>query len=71
MDEYESLSHSKWECKYHVMFIPKGRRRRCMGTEEVFGRRCSASWQSKRKAGSRKSAVRDAVTVSIAPGHDR
>lgn len=23
MDEYESLSHSKWECKYHVVFIPK------------------------------------------------
>jgi REP element-mobilizing transposase RayT len=22
MDEYESLSHSKWECKYHVVFIP-------------------------------------------------
>ena len=27
MDEYESLSHSKWECKYHVIFIPKCRRR--------------------------------------------
>jgi putative transposase len=27
MDEYESLSHTKWECKYHVIFIPKYRRR--------------------------------------------
>ena len=27
MDEYESLSHTKWECKYHVVFIPKGRRK--------------------------------------------
>jgi putative transposase len=27
MDDYESLSHSKWECKYHVVFIPKGRRK--------------------------------------------
>src|SRR6266446_5709011 len=27
MDDYESLSHSKWECKYHVVFIPKCRRR--------------------------------------------
>ena len=26
MDEYESLSHCKWECKYHVVFIPKCRR---------------------------------------------
>ena len=23
MDEYESLSHSKRECKYHIVFIPK------------------------------------------------
>jgi hypothetical protein len=27
MDEFESLSHTKWECKYHVVFIPKFRRR--------------------------------------------
>ena len=27
MDRPESLSHSLWECKYHVVFIPKYRRR--------------------------------------------
>ena len=27
MDEYESLNHTKWECKYHVVFIPKYRRK--------------------------------------------
>ena len=27
MNEYHSLSHTKWECKYHVVFIPKGRRK--------------------------------------------
>ena len=27
MDEYESRSHTKWECKYHVVFIPKCRRK--------------------------------------------
>jgi REP element-mobilizing transposase RayT len=27
MDEFESLSHSKWECKYHIVFIPKFRRK--------------------------------------------
>jgi putative transposase len=27
MNEYESLNHTKWECKYHVGFIPKGRRK--------------------------------------------
>ena len=24
---YESLKHSKWDCKYHVVFIPKFRRK--------------------------------------------
>ena len=24
---YQSLSHSKWDCKYHVVFVPKRRRR--------------------------------------------
>lgn len=31
MDEAKSLSHSKWECKYHVVFIPKCRRRTLYG----------------------------------------
>ena len=31
MDDYESLKHTKWECKYHVVFIPKCRRRTLYG----------------------------------------
>ncbi len=31
MDEYGSLSHTKWECKYHVVFIPKRRRKTLYG----------------------------------------
>ena len=27
MNEFQSLSHTKWECKYHVVFIPKYRRK--------------------------------------------
>jgi len=27
MDDYESLSHTAWECQYHVVFIPKCRRK--------------------------------------------
>ena len=27
MDDHESLSHTKWDCKYHVVFIPKCRRK--------------------------------------------
>ena len=43
MDEAKNLNHTKWECKYHVVFIPKCRRkvlygdlRRYLG--EVFRR---------------------------------
>ena len=32
MDDYQSLSHTKWECKYHVVFIPKCRRKVLYGT---------------------------------------
>lgn len=28
---YESLSHAKWDCKYHVVFIPKGRKKALYG----------------------------------------
>jgi len=28
---YRSLSHSKWDCKYHVVFIPKKRRKALLG----------------------------------------
>ena len=34
MEDYESLSHTKWNCKYHVVFIPKYRRKTLFGVEE-------------------------------------
>ena len=27
MDDYRHLAHTKWKCKYHVVFIPKYRRK--------------------------------------------
>lgn len=27
MDDIQSLNHTRWECKYHVVFIPKYRRK--------------------------------------------
>ena len=33
---YESLSHSKWDCKYHVVFIPKGRKKALYGKIRSF-----------------------------------
>ena len=31
MENVQSLSHSEWECKYHVVWIPKCRRRVLFG----------------------------------------
>ncbi len=31
MKDYQSLSHTKWDCKYHVVFIPKRRRKHIYG----------------------------------------
>ena len=29
--DYETLCHTKWDCKYHVVFIPKYRRKALFG----------------------------------------
>ena len=31
MTDLESLKHTRWECKYHIVFIPKGRKKRIYG----------------------------------------
>lgn len=33
---YDSLSHSKWECKYHVVFVPKYRKKVLYGEIKEF-----------------------------------
>ena len=33
---YESLSHSKWDCKYHIVFIPKCRKKQLYGKIRKF-----------------------------------
>ena len=31
MNDYQNLKHTKWECKYHVIFIPKYRKKTIYG----------------------------------------
>ena len=33
---YESLSHSRWDCKYHVVFVPKYRKKILYGRIRKF-----------------------------------
>ncbi len=32
MEDFESLAHVRWKCKYHVIFIPKYRRKVIFGS---------------------------------------
>ena len=55
MNDYETLNHTTWDCKYHIVFIPKRRRkvlyqelRRHLG--EVF-RQLAAQKESKIEEG--------------------
>ena len=32
MRDYKSLSHTRWDCKYHIVFIPKKRQKFIYGT---------------------------------------
>ena len=34
--QYESLSRSKWECKYHIVFVPKYRKKILYGKIKEF-----------------------------------
>lgn len=36
---YDSLSHSRWDCKYHVVFVPKYRKKAIYGNIREFLRR--------------------------------
>ena len=61
MDEFESLSHTKWDCKYHVVFIPKCRRKTLYGQlrqhlGEVFKRLAAQKERSYGAAGGGRSA---------------
>ena len=33
MNDIHSLAHSKWNCKYHIVFAPKYRRKTMFGTK--------------------------------------
>ena len=72
MDDYQSLNHTQWECKYHLIFIPKCRRKILFGAirrdlGEVF-RKLAAQKESKVEEGY---IMRDHVhmMLSIPPKH--
>ena len=55
MQTYESLKHTTWECKYHVVFIPKCRRKTLyQGIRQELGlvfRSLAEQWECKVEEG--------------------
>ena len=37
-DTMSSLSHTKWNCKYHIVFAPKYRRKNFLWAEKIRNR---------------------------------
>lgn len=36
MPDYKSLTHTRWDCKYHIVFIPKKRQKVIYGSLRKF-----------------------------------
>lgn len=36
VSSYESLNHSKWDCKYHLVFVPKCRKKVLYGKIRAY-----------------------------------
>jgi len=47
MHEWNSLSHVRWDCKYHVVFVPKYRKKQLYG--QMRKRVRAILWDSSRQ----------------------
>ena len=50
MSTYASLSHSKWDGKYHIVFVPKGRKKELYGKVRKFWGPVFHEWASQRRS---------------------
>ncbi len=49
-DKYNSLNHTAWECKYHVVFIPKCRRKAIYGELRKYLGQCFRELASRKES---------------------
>ena len=69
MNNYRSLNHTKWECQYHVVFIPKYRRKTLYGACGLLGGRAAAFGRAAGESGGGRASVGGSrpMLVSIPP----
>ena len=51
MPDIETLNHTTWDCKYHVVFIPKYRRKALYHELRRHLGRSSGRWPRRRNVG--------------------
>jgi REP element-mobilizing transposase RayT len=54
MTQQHQQNHATWECKYHVVFIPKYRKKAIFGVIKKRLGECSMNWRGGAKARSKK-----------------
>ena len=50
MSTDESFSHSKWDCKYHLVFVPKGRKKELYGKVRTCLGSVFHAWAAQRRS---------------------
>ena len=54
MTQQHHLNHATWDCKYHLVFIPKYRKKAVFGKIKKTSAPCSTTWPGAANAGSRR-----------------
>jgi putative transposase len=52
MSTYDSLNHSTWDCKYRIVFVPKGRNKEFYGKVRRFLGPVFHEWTAYKRQGS-------------------
>lgn len=72
MKDYLTLNHTKWDCKYHVVFIPKRRKKRIYGyLRKELGKMFHALAQQKESKIAERNLQADHVHMCIQPAPRR
>ena len=54
MTQLQSLAHTKWVCKYHLVWIPKYRKKKLFGDLRRSWVRCCENWRNSERVKSKR-----------------
>jgi hypothetical protein len=69
MNDYETLNHTTWDCKYHIVFIPKRRRKVLYQELRGISGKSSVNSRPRRSRRSRKGICFQITCICCFPFH--